>query len=162
MTVNLAERVDTLEKLYAFERGVLNELVEALAEYAKQAEKEENFIAAAEQYEKLSDLQNREFWKQKVQGNILRSWQDTLGMVQEKLCSNDTEDSIYISWSNKHNETIETFYSYSKLNRPNNRHLVQLKSVSLLIFPVSTPTSFKFSPPKFLTDDLKQARHYTT
>jgi tetratricopeptide (TPR) repeat protein len=85
LTGNLAEQVDTLQKLYSFERGVLNELVEALEKYAEQAEGEKNFGVAVEQYEELIKLQNCDRWQQKFKEALIKKYDVFMDDVKENF-----------------------------------------------------------------------------
>jgi len=87
---DLAGRADTLQKLYLHKRNVMPELVEALVDYAQQSEKEGEFSIAAEQYEKLLKLQNREVWQQKLEKSLMIEWQRCIQEAQDYLDSNKT------------------------------------------------------------------------
>jgi tetratricopeptide (TPR) repeat protein len=90
---NLAGRADTLQKLYLHDRNVMPELVEALADYAQQSEKEGQFSIAAEQYDKLLKLQNRKLWRQRFVETLIRDFEKCIEEAERILDSEEIQES---------------------------------------------------------------------
>lgn len=79
LTGCLAGRTETLQKLFQQDPTVLPELVDALADYAQQCEREGKVTIAAKQYEALLTLQDSDRWRQGLVQACLREANNHLG-----------------------------------------------------------------------------------
>ena len=82
---NLADRVETLRKLYMYDNNTLNEIVEALDKYAQESEKVGDFCCAIEQYEILLTIQNSQNWQQRIIKNLLHKFEQEIKELEEKF-----------------------------------------------------------------------------
>ncbi|MBU7026321.1 MAG: hypothetical protein HXS48_05215 [Theionarchaea archaeon] len=85
VTGDLAGRTETLQKLYRQDSTLLPELVEALAEYVQQSEREGNTTTAIKQYEALITLQDSPRWQQGLVRVCLREADNHLGKTMELM-----------------------------------------------------------------------------
>jgi tetratricopeptide (TPR) repeat protein len=93
---NIEGRVRTLKNLYLHDSNTHNELIEALIEYAENAEKEQNFLIAAEQYEALIKLQNnnQKQWQQRLSYSLIEAFKNLIELAETKLESNLKNKSL--------------------------------------------------------------------
>ena len=85
VTGDLAGRTETLQKLYRQDSTLLPELVETLAEYAQQSEREGKTTTATKLYEALITLHDSHRWQQGLVRVCLREADNHLGKTMELM-----------------------------------------------------------------------------
>jgi hypothetical protein len=82
---DVINRIEILKKLHSYDRNNLNELIEALSQYAEECEQKKDFSNAIDQYNFLLRLQSNKDWYRKKLYMLMNKFEEQIKNLEKKI-----------------------------------------------------------------------------